>query len=356
MRIAPLLVAVVSLTLASAAPAQDAVALPTHASARDVIETASETIQFVGLKRWTAQMILDSLSARFPGGFPSASVCASHLMQVLEFPSATARSRLLRDADERGTKRFVEIVVVEPQDAATVERRAFTDSVADRDEWLPAVLPMRRHREVYQHALQDYRLLLGDSTLTDDYVRARPTASALRDFARMRNEAGDYDRALWTLAHDANPSNRVAAALIVAARPATDSTWWALVDAASGATERSPAPFSAAMLLRTLTRGAPRRVDWAPALPALRRAFGGAGLMTVDFVMDALVATGVDRCTAVAAMRGNERLVLSRLAAHDARTRARVRGFLSSVTGEDAGEDPAKWEAVLSRSACGPVS
>src|SRR5215217_2559424 len=77
--------AVASLLFSAVGPAQDAVSLPTRASAPDVIETASETIQFFGLKKWSAQAILDSLSARFPGGIPSASLCAAHLVQILKF-------------------------------------------------------------------------------------------------------------------------------------------------------------------------------------------------------------------------------------------------------------------------------
>jgi hypothetical protein len=325
-------------------------ATATAARAQNVIETPAATIEFFGLKRWTARMIEDSLSVHAPGELRSGMVCAS-LMEKLGFVSAAAAVHSGRGPR---AKKYVEITVIEPEDSARVAYDApLLDTLPDRDEWRDAVGIYRRQGEIFANAiLQDHRLLFGDG-VPDDYVRARPLGATVREFVRLHQSPADHELARWTLAHDGNVANRMAALLIIAGGADADSSWWSLANALGAADQR--VGVAAAMLMRSLAASRPRPVNWAPAVPALRRALGGTNLWVTDFVMDALRSTGADRCLLVTLLQDNTELILPKLASRDAARREEARAFLVRLSGEDYGDDAKRWAAWLRQGNCGPA-
>src|SRR5436190_568644 len=90
-----------------------AVAAPTHA--QTVIETSKQTIEVIGLTRWSVRMIQDSLAAYAPGNDLTAHACAAILRGKLHF--ADAAVSVYTGMTTQQTKPYVAITLVEPADS-----------------------------------------------------------------------------------------------------------------------------------------------------------------------------------------------------------------------------------------------
>ena len=311
------------------------------AAAQAIRENEQMRLEVIGLKRWTLPMIEDSLRRYAPKDSLMSHACAAVLRERLKFADASVvyYTGTLGDSV---MKPYLALTVVEPQDSALIRYRVpFRDSLPPRRAWRAVRAVFEKHNIAFQQAMQRSEFLWSDAALVAADSTLRP-ALPLRRFLRAHDTAKDRETALVTLAATGNADDRVVAVLLLANFADSDSTWWSLVEAV-----RDPAAkvrSTAAQLLTALARRAPRRVDWSPAIPALRALLDGTNLFAHNQLMDVLATTQIDSALARPLLQGGGDLVLAKLRSQGMAERQSSRRFLVHLAGHDLGESPAAWE------------
>jgi hypothetical protein len=310
----------------------------------NVRENDELRLELIGLKRWTIPMIEDSLRVYSPKDSLLSHACAAVLRQKLRFADAAVQHYSVTTIDQR-TKPYLAVTVIEPQDSALVRYRGpFRDSVATRRAWASALTVFEKHNPAFQLAIQRPEFLLTDRPLADADPLLRP-ALPLRELLRSHRGVKARRLALTTLATDGNWRNRVIAVVLLANFARSDSAWWALADALRD--PNAPVSSSAAQVLSALRRGAPRRVNWAPAVETVRAILDGTNLFAHNDIMDVLADTRVDPALARPLLAGGGHLVLAKLRSQGTEERRAARRFLVQIAGRDLGDDPDVWEGWI---------
>ena len=318
--------------------------LASRASSQATLENDEMRLELIGLKQWTVPMIEDSLRRYAPQDALLSHACAGVLREKLKFADASVQY-FTTIVDGKPTKPFLAVTVVEPQDSALIRYRGpFRDSLPARRAWRSVHRIVEQHNLAFQGAIQRPHVLWGDAPLRAEDSTVAP-ALPLRRFLRSHRSAKDRQLALTTLATDGNDGNRVVAIVILANFADSDSVWWALTDALRDPVGSVSA--TAAQVLTTLYRRAPRRVDWAPAAPTVRAILDGTNLFAHDEMMEVLAATRVDSSLARPLLKDGGYLVLAKLGSQGMSQRQAAHRFLVQVAGRDLGDSPASWREWL---------
>ena len=300
-----------------------------------VLESGSLRVELIGLKRWTLPMIQDSLSRYAPNDSLLSHSCAAILRGKLHFADASA------EYVETDGKTQVTVTIVEPQDSALIHYLApYRDSLPDRQSWTPIREAFEKHNHPFQAAIQSRAFLLTDEALVSLDTVANVVRSMRRLIREQRSPAARRT-AIVTLERDGNMKNRIAAIVVLSQFAASDSTWWALVDALRD--PDGPVSATATQVLSLLSTAAQRPVDWTPAMPALRALLDGTNLFAHNQVMETLAATHVSPNFAPTLLRGGGAIVLAKLSAMDPHARRAAHNLLTQLAGRDLGDDPATW-------------
>lgn len=340
-----------------------AVVLPVPAAAQKIVDDSTGTLELIGLKRWSYRMLEDSLARYAPGESLRSHACQAVLQQKLHFPSASVQAFI--GFLEPGSDRTATIVtVVEPQDSARVRRRTFAgppglrvaawrdihaaltfaDTVGDTVMFQPNAVPFLM--QFYEDAVTREP----DGTLTvrrgrDVLPGGAPeglekAAGPFWNGIARRNDPGSMRRAIATLRADANVENRLVAASILRNFPARDEAWHALVGALRDEEDRVQS--TAAQALASMSRRAPRRVDWRPATDDLRALLGGTNVGQFRELVTMLDATKIDGALAAPLLAGNGDLLLAVAAAEFRPVRDPARALLARLSGQ-ASATPGEW-------------
>jgi hypothetical protein len=318
---------------------------PSWVGGQSVVESTSTRVEIVGLKLWTVRMIQDSLARYAPGDSLTSHACAVILREKLHFADAAARYIDRPSGAASNVKDLIVVTVIEPHDSALVRyRRAYRDSQPDRREWRAAITVVRKNPHSFQRAIQDSAFLLHSARPTPTGAW-RADVEPLRSLLLRWRSPEQRRTAAMTLANDGNSVNRVIAIVILANARESDTTWWSLADALRDPTGMVDA--TAQQVLSALTRFAPRRVDWAPALESVEAVLAGTNLFGHDTMMRALVATQVSPNLAKPLLRQSAPLILAKLAASEEAGREPAHRLLIQLRGRDLGTDPAPWAAWI---------
>jgi hypothetical protein len=302
-----------------------------------VVATPEGPVEFIGLKRWTVQMIRDTMAVKAPG--QPLGQCAEVLRQV-GFVSASAVGMV----DAAGPRTIV--TVIEPQDSARVVLKPANDSAADRTAWRDAIEVFRTHNRAFQAALTAAeRRRAGDAAAVRDAARRAGRDSAyvprLWAFLNAHRRERDFRDAVRVLASDGNVANQALAAAILGGFMHRDRAWLVLMDA-----QRSGAAPVAATASQVLQAAAARSrdVDWTPAVPAIRHLLAGTNVYLLNPTLDVLTRTRVSPSLAATLLDAEtSELLLAEVAAHEPRVRETAHAFLVQVSGRDLGYDAAAW-------------
>jgi hypothetical protein len=314
------------------------------AAAQTILENDELRLELIGLKRWTVPMIEDSLHRYAPTDALLSHACAGILREKLRFADASVVYHTTT-IDGKPTKPYMAVTVVEPQDSALIHYRGpFRDSLPSRRAWAPIRTVFERHNDAFQQAVQRPEFLSSDAPLggADSGLTA---ALPVRRYVRAHRALKDRQLALATLESDGNSTNRVAAAVLLASFSSSDSAWWALTDALRDPVGQVSG--TAAQVLSALTRGAPRRVNWAPTTQTLRAILDGTNLSAHDQLMEVLAATQVDPALARPLLKDGGYIVLAKLGSQGMAERQAARRFLVQIAGRDLGDDPEPWQEWL---------
>ena len=313
----------------------------TTADAQSFINTPEGRAEVIGLRRWTTQMLADSLQLSAPGiSLFQTTECTKTMTERLHFSSVyIERTFFSGQPAERAAA--VVVRVVEPADSARIHwRRTPRDSQPIRKEWTELRRTMSdssgRFVERFINSLGIYGYFVRDgaqvamqrvSNIGSDSVEALAFWTALN---RRRSNA-DRRLAIRTLRRDGSRRNRMMAAAVLANFPATDATWHALAEAL-----RDPytgVNHAAMMSLTLLGRAFARPVEWAAIAPSLRASLEGTNLETFLPLVTVLVQTSISPQLARPLLANGGELLVAHAEAVDVRSHTAAIALLQRLRG-----------------------
>lgn len=325
--------------------------LPVVAQVR--YEVAGGTVEVLGLRRWTLDMLRDSVRTYAPGRELHDAACMVILREQLQFAEASvATYHMTRPGEPR--RFFTSIALIEPQDGAGVvwDTSARDEFSSLRSDYAALILPITdslgavaRGRILGGVALYHSDSPSRERRLGSASAAVRQDAERTWRFLDERRAEADRQRAMRVVASDGFFVNRMVALAILTNFADRDSTWWVLTRALRDPHE---APRGvAATVLRTLPR---RRVDWSSSVVDLRHLLSGTNLRVMPEVFELLVETGVDPTLAPALLRQNATWVLDYLeSAVPGASSAAHRLLVRLNGGVDLGTARSAWETSIAR-------
>lgn len=308
-----------------------------------VVEAERGKVEFLGLRHWSVNDLVDTLKAIDPDR--SLHACAAVLTGHFGFPDAA----VIAYSGEEGL--YTVVTVIEPADSARVRYRSVPGTnLPDVDAWQEGLRLVRDERKAVHIGTQWYGYVHAGKL---DSARAKAqgmseyaspdVVEALWQFLQENDDERSKELALWTLANDGNEDNRVVAAALLANFPESDLTWWSLVDAL-----RDPSAQMRAVaqgVLHTLSKHTPRQVDWQPAVLNIRHVLAGTNLFAFTSMLDLLERTSVSPELAAPLLKDNTVLLAAYVGAENDRTRESAEQFLARISGRqfDTTEQWKRW-------------
>ncbi|WP_457565510.1 hypothetical protein, partial [Caldithrix abyssi] len=225
-------------------------------SGAQVIDTPDGKVEFIGLRRWSVEKIIDTLAVIAPG--VSIDRCAG-LLKEAGFPEAS----LFKYSWKNG-KMYSVITIVEPEYARFVKYKTFTDSISEElPQWKGLIDIYRRNPFEMQLALNFWQKdlnALKESKFTEALSsdRIRLIQSKIASY----NTQKDKELAIWILNNDPLWINRAMAAVVLINFPQSDLVWWSLMDALRDANARVSS--MAISVLNHFSQFHPEPVTWSP--------------------------------------------------------------------------------------------
>jgi hypothetical protein len=284
-------------------------------------------------------MVADSVARYVPAVTLADAACAVILRDSVGFANAAA----IHVSFGSGDTTWMVIPVVGPAQAHLVRPRQYDRREAKQERWADVFAILEsdfRSPNDLQHA----EVMFGGAT----ELWGRPVAQstlALREAIRGHDAPEDFALARTTLLSDSSLENRTVAAFVLSNFPERDERYHLLAEGLRGFDSGTAI---AGMVLTALARSElARPVDWAPARAALEALAGGTNLFAYGEVLEALVATEVDRQPGVDLARVNPGLLLDHVGARNPLSRGAAHRFLVHVAGEDLGRDREAWKGWL---------
>jgi len=307
-----------------------AIAAASVGAAAQVVETSKGSIEFLGLERWTPQMIQERLGYSSPD---QLHYCAADLKKI-GFPDAVVFA-------EPG---FKTIVVIEPQRAGDI---ALRPKPAGQVVIPTAWLALRSVVTEQPPAFLSGPVLGYASLLSGADLFKRPTdelAPGWWTVLRSLTADTDYQVAQKAVVEAADPADRVMGTLVLMNFPDRDGTWQSLVGALRDPEFHVNA--TAAQALNSLRTYLPtRRIDWKPAQADIAAILRGTDVFAFPMLLQSLAATGVDPALASSLLgHGNARLVFAYLSSTHAAAREIAHRFLVQLRGTDLGTAVRPWD------------
>jgi hypothetical protein len=322
----------------------------------------NRVIEVIGLRRWTTDMIQDSLRKYAPRQTLDSANVASTLRYKLHFADAAVDTSV-QVFDENETTQ-VTVGVREPQDSARVHYVPQTlDTIPRVAEWKAITAKLTGGDNARRLSVVARRHLEGPPReIVDSSVRAHPTtsrlgyafetpedsvaASSVLDALAKRTSDRDFATALQTIEQSTSLPDRIVAALILANFPARDSAWRALVRTAVGQRQAQDASIAAQGLVGLSERFA-RPVDWTPVATTIHDVLDGTALMALPAVAAAVARTGGAPRDARAYLGGGGEMLTAYLESANPDLSEPAHRLLVALRGSDLGTDPEPWRAWI---------
>jgi hypothetical protein len=309
---------------------------------------AAQQVELIGLKRWTVQMIKDSLVKYVPGADTTLTsrACGASIHD-LGFPRTASIVYPTRDI----------VMVVEPQDSARAAANPIIPTTSPLPpDWQALLDPMvastgQFTNNVFPVALKLYPLIQDGKRDSIDVVMQQaggavpPQFDSVWTFLQRHATPADLRQAIAVLDGDSAYTHRALAMGVLANFAAHDEAWWALVHALRDPhpAAANPSLIASQVLLGWLSQ-TPRHVDWSRRVEDLHALFAGANLWVLPTVMQVLTYTKVDASLAHAILADNAQFVVGFARSGDPTASAVGRKLLMQLGAPDYADDGAKWE------------
>jgi hypothetical protein len=318
---------------------------------------SNRTVEVIGLRRWTAEMMRDSLRKYAPDESIESDATAANLRNLLGFAdAATSVHTIVFDEDDKAT---ITIAVREPGDSARVRyAEQSLDGMPQRAEWRDLASALNdtasRMLPIVAAALLDgpSRVVV-DSTVRgrtithregyafespQDSLAAMPLVAAI---SALKSPT-DYDAAVQIIESSNSGPDRAIAALVLSNFPDRDGAWRTLLKAAVGREQSSDA-FIAQHALITMSDRARRPVDWSPMTTTIRDVLDGTALAALAPLAKALAATGASTVQAPGYLAGGGEMLTALLESENPDVRDPAHDLLVKLRGQDLGFEPTAW-------------
>jgi hypothetical protein len=305
-----------------------------------VVLPGGQRIEVLGFRRWTLDMLQDSLAKYAPRTSLASHACAATLRYTLGF--ADAGSWLFVFDGDTASQNTV--VVREPQDSARVRFRVLpSDTARGRPEWRGARTLLSTHPALMEFLTSTWPR--GVNAAGTDAERRAPDEQLATDslvrFLRLHGSARWQAVARRTIDASPNWQDRVVAIAILSGSPQSDASWHALLEAVRDADDRVNG--IAAQSLDAMSKVGPRAVDWRPVATGIHALLEGTSLFQFTKVADVLMRTSVGPRDARAVLRGGGDALLEFLSSEHAFFSRRSRSLLTQLRGADLGPNPDAW-------------
>lgn len=323
---------------------------------------STRTIEIVGLRRWTAAMVRDSLAKYAPEEGLDSDAAAANLRNLLGFAdAATSMHTVVFDEDDKAT---ITIAVREPSDSARVRYAPQTlDTVPQRAAWRELATAWvadtsgRLFQIVTGAHIEGPSRLVVDSTVRrrkfthrEGYAFESPGDSIAAGphlaWLSQRTSDADFAEAVATIDSSSSGPDRAVAALVLSNFPERDQAWRSLLRAAVGR-EQARDAFVAQYALRMLAERAPRPVEWAPVAGTVRDVLDGTALAALAPLARALAATGASTAHAAPYLVNGGEMLTAYVESDNPDIRDAAHALLVKLRGEDLGFEPAAWRAWI---------
>lgn len=259
--------------------------------AQNVVQEGGETIEFIGLKKWTVKQLQDSVRKHDPKG--KLSFCAATLKSELKFCDASVIYYYRNDTTYDGV-----ITVIEPQDSLLVKRNALFEGENDlQSEWYDFSDKYRKYG--YETSLaQRTRLLTDDSARIEleqfvkQVQRIKIDTAIFREIRTLLRTNSVNVKNLSKIVHTSwNPYSRGVAILAMSGLPDNDtclaSVVHGLLDIAVSSSSVIPAEESLSFIMKHRKN----QILLPPLYKDLRTLVNGANLFAYGEVMN-LISLG----------------------------------------------------------------
>lgn len=321
----------------------------------------SRVVEVIGLRRWTVDMIQDSLGKYAPNQTLDSAGVATILRQQLHFVDAAVDTSVQVFDENEATQ--ITVAVREPQDTGRVhflpqtldtiprvaEWKAIGARLAGHDSHLLRVVANRHFdgplRDVIDSSAPAHPVTnrVGYAYDTpEDSVDARQTLEALA----KRTSPADFATAVTTLDHSTSLPDRIVAVFVLANFPARDSAWQVLMRAAVGHAQAADA-WLAGRAIAGMAERYPRAVAWQPVAPLIHDVLDGTALMSLPSIAGALARTGAGPRDASAYLAGGGEMLVAYLESANPDLNEPAHRLLVTLRGSDLGGDPDPWRAWI---------
>ncbi len=307
-----------------------------------VIDTKFGKAEIIGLKHWSLERLLDTLSVKFPG--LSVDKCAANLKDA-----GFADASVIRYFD-RDKKFYSVVTIIEPEFSKFVKYKdSFSDTLPNVKRWENIIKIFNEHPFEFQIGLLTYNSNLDDIEADTTGIFEdldKQTVIQMRDFLKSQKEDEDRDLAVWTLNNDGNYQNRIIASAVLINFPQSNLVWWSLVD---GLRDPDGRVCSACeMVLKHFAANNRRRLDWEPIKRSLTYLINGTNPFVFLTVLRILSETDIsENVVRYLFKESGGYLILSYLKANHEIERAAAHDFLCKVFGSDFGYDNKRWEQYI---------
>ena len=318
---------------------------------------SSRTIEIVGLRSWTPEMLRDSLKKYAPDEGLDSDATAANLRNFLGFAdAATSVHTVVFDEDDKAT---ITLAVREPGDSARVHYQPQSlDSVSRKAEWRDIARVLNdtagrmlsivaaAHLDGPSHVVVD-SMVRGRTVAhregyafesPSDSLAAMPILTALR----AKTAPSDFDAAVETIESSTSSPDRAIAVLILANFPQRDGAWRSILKAAIGR-EQGRDAFVAQHALVSMSDDANRPIDWSPMTATIHDVLDGTALAALAPLARALVATGVSAAQAPGYLANGGEMLTAYVESDNPDVRDPAHDLLVKLRGEDLGFEPGPW-------------
>lgn len=309
-----------------------------------VIKTPNADIEFIGLKKWTAQDLYNNIVAANPG--KPFHACAVYLTDTLKFADASVTM------DMSQGRLYTIVTVVEPQFASRIHYRespkvaqpanARFSSLAEIYRSYPNEYMIALQLAGYQFGKPDYDVSKAGLGLDEETIAV---VKRVWQALEILNTPKDKALALEVIDNDADYLNRVPAVTVLGNFLDSDSTWQSLIDLFRDKDSRISS--SATGLLVAHAQVQKRLVDWASATSTLRALLDGTNLFAFVPTVKILTVTKVSPKLASPLLKDGGALLIDFLKANRQNEKDLAHGLLVQLAGQDLGYDSVKWSAWI---------
>lgn len=312
-----------------------------EAQKKAVIETSTGTIEILGLRTWTLDMLNDSLRAKVGFDFNSADAhaCAAELRYKLGFADAAAIGFSNRETGRTNTL----VTLAEPQDSARIKYRdlPYMDTTGGRPEWTSLREIIGQKPRVFQVALANAFSRSDTSRLPASMWADWWAIRATWAFLDSNRTAAAQKSAIESLAGDRNIRDRQAAIAILVNFGDDDATWVALSQAMLE--REGSAKFTALLAMRTLVNAGKKPSDWSKIAPAVHAVLDGTSQFMMLDLLALLNKINPGPTMAKPFLKNGGSMLLGYASSDIARARETSLALLKSLRGKDLGADVKAW-------------